>query len=280
VRRSQPKGLVVAVFLMVAATACSSSSTAAKGASTAAGGTPSLASSSAVSALTVTEAPVPPLPVPDYKTEGTFPRVGGTGISLTAVNVGITNALERDQQKYALVARQEEAADPGPSDPSDPGVYGMYPDPKLISASSVVVSALIPDTELFPGGTDSNGWLGVTVQVPSGSPVTIDQILDQPGLSALAAAAKAIVLLANSCVKAGVDDPAVGVLNAAGFEPTAQNYGAYALLPGGLAVGFRDEQVGSPACGSSDAVVPYAVVEPYLSTLGRTLVAGVRAPQR
>lgn len=272
--RSQVKRRVPVMFLMVAATACGSSSTAGRV-------TSSPASSSAVAALTVTEVALPQFPVPNYRTDGKFPRVNGTGVSLTAVNIGLNTALERDQQQYAVLARQEEATDPVPMDPSDPGVYGMYPDPKLISASSVVVSALVHDTELFPGGTDSNGWLGVTVRVPTGSPVTINQILDgQPGLGALAAAAKASVLRANTCVRAGVEDPTVGALNAAGFEPTAQNYGAYALMPGGIAVGFRDEQVGAPVCGSPDVVVPYAVVEPYLSALGKKLVAGVRAPNR
>jgi hypothetical protein len=223
---------------------------------------------------------VPPLPVADYQTRGLFPQVTGAGISLTAVNSALSNSLHEDQSQYAVLARQHETAQPVAIGESDPGIYAMYPDPKLISASSVVVSALIGDTHLFPGGTDSNGWFGVTVQVPSGSPVAVDQLFATPaGLAALAAAAKASVLMANNCVKAGLDDPTVGTLNAAGFEPTIRNYSSYALVPEGVAIGFQDEQVGAAVCGSPEVVVPYSIVEPYLSALGARLVAGVRQPQ-
>lgn len=271
-RRAAMNRVVSVLLLALGATACGSSSPAT--------GPARSASPSGVTALGVTEVAVPPLPVPGYKTEGTFPRVVGTGVSLAAVNTGLGNALQRDQQRYAPLARQDEAINSDSLDPSDPGIYAMRPDRTLMSASTVVISVLVNDTELFPGGTDSNGWFGVTLQVPSGVPVTVDQIFaGHAGLTALAAAAKASVLMANSCVKAGVDDPTVGALNAAGFEPTAENYSAYALVPGGVAVGFSDGQVGAPVCGSPQVVVSYATVEPYLSTLGKKLVAGVRAPQ-
>lgn len=271
-RRAAMNRVVSVLLLVLGATACGSSSTATVSARS--------ASPSGVSALTVTEVAVPPLPVPDYKTEGTFPRVVGAGVSLAAVNAGLSNALDRDQQRYAPLAHQDEVTNSDSLDPSDPGIYAMYPNLTLMSASTVVVSVLVNDTELFPGGTDSNGWLAVTLQVPSGVPVTVDQLFaSHAGLAALAAAAKASVLLASSCVKAGVDDPTVGALFAAGFNATAQNYSSYALVPGGVAVGFWDEQVGAPVCGNQEVVVPYATLEPFLSTLGKKLVAGVRAPQ-
>ena len=273
-RRAAMNRVVSVLLLALGATACGSSSPTA--------GPARSVSPSGVSALTVTQVAVPPLPVPDYKTEGTFPRVVGTGVSLAAVNTGLSNALQRDQQRYAPLARQDEVTNSDSLDPSDPGVYGMYPTPSLMSASSVVVSALIPDTELFPGGTDSNGWLAVTLQVPSGVPVTLTGLFEDPtrGLTVLAAATKTQVLAANSCVRNALQDPVNGAAFATGFDPSVTNYADFALTPNGLAVGFSDDgQIANPVCGSPDAVVPYATLEPYLNTLCKKLVAGVRAPQ-
>jgi hypothetical protein len=267
-------GVASVLLLALGATAC--------GSSTPTTGPAQPVLPSGVSALTVAEVAVPPLPVPDYKTEGTFPQVAGTGVSLAAVNTGLSNALQRDQQRYAPLARQDEVANTDSLDPSDPGVYGMYPTPSLMSASSVVVSALIPDTELFPGGTDSNGWLAITLQVPSGIPVTLTDLFENPtrGLTVLAAATKTQILAANSCVRNALQDPVNGAAFATGFDPSVTNYADFALTPSGLAVGFSDDgQIANPGCGSPDAVVPYATLEPYLNTLGKTLVAGVRAPQ-
>ena len=58
------------------------------------------------------------------------------------------------------------------------------------------------------------------------------------------------------------------------YAPTAQNYGAFALTPSGLAVGTPEVA----ACYRLVATVPYRVLRPHLSRLGRTLVDGVRAP--
>lgn len=274
-RRLSAMNQVVSVLLLaLGATACGSSSPTA-------GPAPS-ASPSGVSALTVTEVAVPPLPVPNYTTEGTFPRVNGTGVSLAAVNAGLNNALQHDQQQYAVSARQVEATVPDAIDPSDPGVYGMYPTLSLMSASDVVVSALIPNTELYPGGTDSNGWLGVTLQVPSGVPVTLTDLFEDPtsGLTVLAAATKTQLLAANSCVRNALQEPVNGASFATGFDPSVTNYADFALVADGLAVGFpSDGQIAYPVCGSPDAVVPYATLAPYLSALGKKLVAGVRAPR-
>src|SRR5437764_1335528 len=58
------------------------------------------------------------------------------------------------------------------------------------------------------------------------------------------------------------------------YETTAENYRTFALTPRGLAVGAPEVE----ACYRLVATVPYAVVRPYLSDLGMSLVDGVRSP--
>ena len=56
------------------------------------------------------------------------------------------------------------------------------------------------------------------------------------------------------------------------YESTLRNYRYFALTPHGLALAFSQE----PACNRIEGIVPYRVLQPYLSNLGRQLVAGVR----
>jgi hypothetical protein len=259
------KAMSTAVLILVVLTGC---------------GPAKAAPRSGVSALTITETPVPPLPVPNYTTSGTFLQVSKPGSSLARVNAALGKALRDDQQQYATSARQEEADNN--SAVFDPGVgaglYDMYPNAQLMSASTVVVSALVPVDRYYPGGTDSNGWLAVTVLVPSGSVVNLSSIFADPtkALAALAANFKAEVVRSNSCIRAGLADPINGSLNAQDFNPTLANYQYFALTTNGIAVGFPAGQGGSPACGPLQATVPYPALQPYLNDLGKTLVADVR----
>lgn len=94
----------------------------------------------------------------------------------------------------------------------------------------------------------------------------------------LADDAKRLVVAQNSCIRNALGDPTVGASFSKGFSPTAENYRSFALTPDGLAIGFAIGQVGFPPCGSVSVVVPYDDIRPYLSVLGRSLVAGVRPP--
>jgi dipeptidyl aminopeptidase/acylaminoacyl peptidase len=60
------------------------------------------------------------------------------------------------------------------------------------------------------------------------------------------------------------------------YRATYSNYRAFALTPTGAAVGSPE----IAACYRLAATVPYRVIRPYLSSLGKRLVAGVRAPAR
>jgi hypothetical protein len=222
--------------------------------------------------------------LPNYRTSGTYPQVSGGKVRLEAVNAALRDAVLRAQRRYAAFVRREYM-------PSMPelfgpgyrysGTYRTSPRLSLISASTVVVSALIPVLEVLPGGTGGATWLSVTVRVPSGAPVGIRGLFSQParGLRALAAAVRRKVLATNSCIRASNRGPGRAI-NARGFAPTPRNYRYFSLTAKGFAVGFPIDQVGGSSCGRVQTTVPYAVVRPYLSALGRRLVAGVRRAPR
>jgi hypothetical protein len=220
----------------------------------------------AASALAVVVARTPPLRVPRYDTSGTYPQVRGGGIDLRAVNAGLREAVLADQRDYAPYARREKPRVQYP----EHGRYRTVVDRRLMSASTVVVSALMPATrEVFPGQSGGDGWLGMTVRVPSGARVTITDLFRSRdrGLHVLAAAWKARIprTRGRSCADVYLDV----------YTPTARNYEAFALTPTGLAVGTPEVA----ACYRLVATVPYRILRPYLSRLGRTLADGVRPPR-
>jgi hypothetical protein len=120
-------------------------------------------------ALRVTEVPTPKLAVPKYETRGTYPQVTDGRTPLAAVNAGITAAVRSEQRRYARIVRKQQKNFP-PLD--DPGVFVTNFRSGVTSASSVVVSTLIPLTRRFPSGTGGQTWLSATIRVPSGKRVS------------------------------------------------------------------------------------------------------------
>ena len=244
-----------AIALAAVATAC--------GASSSASGTEAKAGSA--SPLVLRKAPTPRFPVKRYDTSGTYPQVSGASFDLSAVNRGLREGVLADQREYAPSARKNSVGRPK----EWRGIYRTSVDRRLTSASTVVVSSLMSATKLYPGGNEGNTWVAVTVRVPSGAPVRITDLFARPaqGLRVLARAWKAQVRRTRMwrCVTVAPSD----------YLPTAKNYRYFALTVGGLAVGFWQE----PACNRLVATVPYRVLRPSLSALGRRLVAAVRRPR-
>jgi hypothetical protein len=213
--------------------------------------------------LRVITAPTPRFRVPRYDTSGTFVQVRDTALDLGAVNAALRQAILEDQSKYAPTARKH--ANEAPR--RYRGVYKTSVDRRLLSASTVVVSALLPAVKLYPGGNQGRGWVAATVRVPSGKAVTITALFAEPakGLRVLARTWKARVrrTAMARCLRIVPSD----------YRPTARNYRHFALTTRGLAVGFWQP----PACDRLVATVPYAALRPYLSALGTRLVSGVRA---
>lgn len=224
------------------------------------------ASAPSVSALAVVEIRTPTLQVPRYDTSGTYPQVTGGSLDLQSVNAALRAAVVSDQSRYARYARREKPR----TAPSERGVYRTTVDRRYLSASTVVVSALLPLTrELFPGQHEGDGWLAMTVGVPSGGRVAISDLFANPGrgLRVLAEAWKAEIRHTGgrSCLR----------IYPGQYRATSANYRNFALTPGGLAVGSWE----IAACYRLVATVPYRLLLPYLSKLGSRLVAGVRAPR-
>jgi hypothetical protein len=221
--------------------------------------------------LLVVETKVPPLPVAHYVTSGTYPQFASADVSLGRVNKTLRDAVLADQASYTPLARRALPPVRGWT-----GVYSVAPTPSLMSASTVAVSVLLPDTELYPGGNDGAGWISATARVPSGSLVGLSDLFARPGLAldALAAASRQ-----NGCIAVALHYPGLGASVAPWLKPTMSNYRYFALTPRGLAVGFEQDTVASPPCGRVEVTVPYSVLRPYLSSLGVTLIAAVRRPR-
>jgi hypothetical protein len=225
-------------------------------------------------ALRVVGTTTPSLDVPSYETRGAYPHVADGHMSLTAVNAALTRAVRSEQRDFARVARDQQKEVPPVG---GPGLFATNLERSVLSASSVVVSALMPLTERFPGGNEGQTWLAATVRVPSGERVSIgDLFTDRArGLRALAAEVRTRLLASNSCIRQSVDD--LPVL-ARGFAPTGTNYRHFALTADGLVIGFPTSQVGFPPCNRVRTTVPYAKLRAVLSPLAKRLVAGVRRP--
>jgi hypothetical protein len=255
--RSVAAAWLLALLTLGAACACGSQAYAGRGAT---------APATTVSPLSVVAAPTPPLQVPGFETRGSYLQVRRDGLDLRAVNRALRGAVLADQRAYAPYARRERSRTVYKED----GVYRTVVDRRYVSASTAVVSALMPLTrEVFPGQHEGDGWLATTVRVPSGRRIGIRELFASPrrGLRALAAAWKAEI-------RRTPGRPCLSIYPNQ-YRPSAANYRAFALTPRGLAVGSWE----IAACYRLVATVPYRRLRPHLSKLGASLVAGVRAPR-
>jgi hypothetical protein len=216
--------------------------------------------------------------VPRYRTGGAYPRVTTpTNLDLRRINAALREAVRSDQRAYAPSARSQARSAPQ-------RYYGTYRtaiDRRLVSASTVVVSALIPALKLYPGGNDGSFWISATVRVPTGTRVAMSDLFKDPkmGLRIVAAATKRAVVSNDACVRGSLASERRLHINYdnQGFSATKKNYRHFALTPRGLAIGLDLGQVGAPSCNKIAVIVPYSLVLPSLSHLGARLVAGVRS---
>ncbi len=219
-----------------------------------------------MSSLALYELQTPRFPVPRYDTGGTYLQVRSDRFDLRAVNAALLAAVVDDQRAYEPYARREKPLVAY----KENGVYRTSVDRRYVSASSVVVSALMPLTqEVFPGQHGGDGWLATTVRVPSGRRVTITSLFTNPreGLRALATAARERIRRTEGsfCLHGYPGD----------YTATAKNFREFALTQHGIAIGFWEDE----ACYRLAVNVPYDAMRRYFSKLGMTLVAGVRAPR-
>jgi hypothetical protein len=236
--------------------------------------------SDAAKPLTVVPRMVPKLPVAHYRTSGRYFRVERQGVALAPVNRTLADALAREERTWAARARAELATLPASLVKLYTGTFRVQLDPRLVSASTSVVSALVPTLELFPGGNDGNGWISVTARVPSGAPVTLPDLIEPGGWNSLSFAAHHALMRTNSCFRERLTIPAQAQHSAEGLAPRPSNFRHFALTASGLALGFGIGDVAGVPCGGVFAIVPYADIEAHRTPAGRDLVASLRLPVR
>src|SRR5262249_54452273 len=108
-----------------------------------------------------------------YDASGAYPHVKGDGVELAAVNAGRRRGVVSGQRGNL---RAQGDPRPGPVGALCGGIYEMWVDPRLVSASTSVVSALLPAFELKPCGNDAQGWVSMTLRVPSGVSVRLSEL--------------------------------------------------------------------------------------------------------
>jgi hypothetical protein len=228
-----------------------------------------------VGALRVKEAKVPKFLARDYVTRGTYPQVADGATRLAAVNAALTAAVRSEQRRYGRVVRRRRKYF---TPRAGAGLFQTNLDQGVTSASSIVVSTLIPMTERFPGGTGGQVWLSATVRVPSGKRVSITDLFIDParGLRALAAEVRTRLLARNSCIRQFIVGDQRDPSYTRGFAPTKGHYQYFALAPRGLVIGFVSAQVSNPTCNRATTTVPYAALRTEFSALAKQLIAGTR----
>ena len=270
-------GALVLAVVLLASSACANDTDDASDASAKEGA----AEPGGATALRLIAARTPRLDLPRYRTRGVYPQVADGDGDLSAVNAALTAAVRSHVRETARRFGRVDRESPPPHSVGNSGRYETSIDRELTSASTEVVSVLVPVLALRPGGNAGRTWLSATVRVPSGVPVSVTRLFRKgSGLTAVAEAARSRILATSRCVREGIEDPVVGPINRKGFAPIARNYRYFALTARGLAIGFPTGSIGATSCGRVVTVVPYDVLRPHLSETGRALVAGVRAPTR
>lgn len=217
---------------------------------------------SRVHRFTLISASTPCLPGSNYLTSGNYPNVRGNSKQAARTNIALHRAVITDQRRYARSTRWDTTSKGG-------GLYETGINQSLTSASTVVVSALIPTIELYPGSTVGQTWASATVDVRSGRAVSLRQLLANPTIALPVLARDWRDRLRHTMLWPYVAE------DTASYTPSFAHFRYFALTPTGLAFGFGQEPGGSRFA----AIIPYRVVHPYLSDLGRRLVAGVRRPR-
>jgi hypothetical protein len=226
--------------------------------------------------LSISQRPLPPVSDRQVTTRGTIPHVEGRGLRLSRVNRALLRAVLADERRFAASVRSERA------DPNAlPGLYRINGRAAFLSANSVVVSMLVRATAMLPGLNGGQTWFAATVLVPSGKRVELLSLLRKPmqGLDRIAATARRLLTLKNSCVRTSVSPKVGSSVLQRGFSPTFQNYRYFAFLPQGLVIGFGLGQVAFPPCLLPAVTVPYSAFAADLNAVGKHVVASVRTPR-
>lgn len=227
--------------------------------------------------VAVTLIPTPTIPRPHFSTSGRYLQLSSAGPTTTIVNRALVAAVLADEEEFAT------------SDPSylkqhdlEWGFsYKLDPQRRLISASTIVVSALLPATRLFRGGTQGSGWLSVTISVHTGRRVRIRDLFKDvdAGIRALANATRKELEATSVGFKRISQEPLFETTYGMHLRPTEANFQEFALTDSGFAVGFTQDTISYPVAGRIFTIIPYSTLQPYFNTLAKNLIRGVVRPK-
>jgi hypothetical protein len=225
-------------------------------------------------ALRLTELRTPALRVPGYHTTGTFPQFKAAALNLGIVNAAIRTAVVQAEAQYARWARKELASFSKIGIRPLGGNYKTQTERRLISASSRLVSVLIPVTRRIGGGPESQDWLALTMDVRSGARISLERLFVNPSM-AFRTAARYVrgALRSNNCFRSTSE------YWRSGLGPAAANFRSFALTVRGIVFGFSSGQIAAAGCGGFAITVPFDIIKPYLSVIGRQSIAVSRSPR-
>lgn len=212
---------------------------------------------------------VPAFAVGGYATRGRLIQVRHSSLDLRRTNRALRQAIVDDQRAFEPYARRAAKV----ASKGHRGLYSVNVEPSFVSASSRVVSALLPSIHRPVGNQHGKDWIGVTVLVPSGRRLFIADVVETDRVTL-----RALARLIGSTQRRS--DPEFWSFCGpekypSTYRPTVNGLSDVAFVPSGLAFGFAQP----PACDRPVVVVPYRAAEPMLTALGRRLMRDVRAPR-
>jgi hypothetical protein len=229
-----------------------------------------------VESLRVVMRPTPTLKATNFRTAGSFPQVSGNDVAVTSVNRELLRAVLTEEHVWRQTAMSAYGSNPLLRTATQSGVFQISVDRHLSSASTRVVSFLMPELAMLPNGTGGEAWLSITIDVASARVIRLQDVLEGvTGLRRLASSVFHLMKATNRCFAS--EAPLYHGVRGA-FSAHWGNYRDFSLTPSGIAIGFPTASIAPPPCGRSSATVPYNVIGPYLSPRGKALIAGVRAP--
>jgi hypothetical protein len=212
----------------------------------------------------------------EVEESGTYFKVLTSSSALGSVNAALQAAVRSEEDRFLTAVNKAEPI-------RGPSVFKTTFVREYLSASTAVVSELLPISEtLGPGGTGES-WIATTVSVPSGRKLDIfDSMFSSSsiGLRLIAASVRHQIMNGVSSQDECVRQSQANLPEfAAGFDPTMSNFTYLSMTTKGLAVGIPQEQIGGDACGGIEVTVSYAAVRSALSSEGRKLIGELRSPK-
>jgi hypothetical protein len=228
----------------------------------------SVVKSNSVNTIALYKVPIPPLKVPHYRTSGDIIQVAQNGKPLSIVNQQLMNAVVQDENSYSITANKEELSSTSGTSPIQEGLVGSYISHlnlSLVTANSKFVSAMIPMTRLFPGGTDGSEWLSVTILTSTGSTISMQQVIGniEKFKSAVAHGimhGSVLAYCGTSFVKSTQLSPFIPMFLSV---PNSETY--FSLSSNGVIV--------PPSCGGLLMKIPMTIVRTYLTRFGVKLLS-------